>query len=283
MVRVSNFAVAFLAGASSVVNALPAQLTNEKRAESGELQLLVTYLHPTAKLIQLPLAINGKQQLEQLTTALQQLADTPSNSDSGLNKNAAYAGAAVVGAVGALIGAAIGAYMPPNTTFTMDSIIQGLTSEFTQASAAADAIKQDAGLSIITSLIPKLGGLISSQPNLQRGQPNQQGSYVPPPPPAVIPDAPKPKAVPPPAMDGMAGMDMGAPKPASPPVEPKTPSLPVPATPVAPAAFKPSNPAQRGPKPTSEAPASPATVAAPPAMPAMEGMGGHSHGERRRR
>jgi hypothetical protein len=222
--------------------------------------------------------------LEQLTTALQQLADTPSNPDSTINKNAAYAGAAIVGAVGALIGGTIGAYMPPNTTFTLDSIIQGLTSEFTQASAAANALKQDSGLSIITNLIPTLGALINSQPNLQRGQPNQQGPYIPPPPPAIIPSAPKPKAVPTPAMDGMAGMDMGAPKSASPPVEPKTPSLPIPATPVAPAAFKPSNPAQRGPKPTPEVPASPpATVAAPPAMPAMEGMGGHGHGGRRRR
>lgn len=203
----------------------------------------------------------------------------------------------MVGLVGALIGGAIGAYMPPNTTFTPESIIAGLTTEATQATAAADAFKQDGGLSIITSLIPTLGSLIASQPNLQRGQPSQNGPYIPPPPLMGFPSAPAPKdvpvppvaaplAAPAPPADPMAGMDMGAKPASSPPAapkgvtpaEPKAPNLPVPATPSKPAPFTPSNPAQRGPKPTAAVPSAPVT----PPMPGME-MGGHAHSGRRRR
>lgn len=114
----------------------------------------------------------------------------------------------MIGLVGALIGGTIGAYMPPNTTFTADSIMKGLTYELNQVNAGVAAIKEDSGLSLITSLIPALGAAMAQQPNLGRGPANQQGPYQPPPPPAVILEAPKPASKP----EGMAGMDMGKPK-----------------------------------------------------------------------
>lgn len=88
------------------------------------------------------------------------------------------------GAVGALIGGTLGAYMPANTTFNVDSILRGLTYEFNQVNSMTTAMKEDAGLGLLTKLIPKLGSLLAQQPNLGRGPKEQQGPYRPPPPPA---------------------------------------------------------------------------------------------------
>lgn len=97
-----------------------------------------------------------------------------------------------MGAIGALIGGTIGAYMPANTTLNVDSILKGLTYELNQVNAETENLKKDMGLSLLTKLIPNLGSIIAQQPNLGRGPGGQEGAYKPPPPPAFLPgEAPK--------------------------------------------------------------------------------------------
>ncbi|TLD32604.1 hypothetical protein E2P81_ATG05580 [Venturia nashicola] len=151
-----------MAGAASVAQALPApeQVVGQKRAETTS---------------------DHKAQLASLTRALQQYADGPppassttaAKSGSNINTNAAMVGAAI----GAVLGGTVGAYLPLNTTFTTNSILQGITSEI----ARAMAIGEDAGLNYITSMIPILGTILAEQPNLGRGPKDQQGPYIPPP------------------------------------------------------------------------------------------------------
>lgn len=228
----------------------------------------------------------------------------------------------MVGLIGALIGGTIGAYMPPNTTFTADSIMKGLTYELNQVNAGVAAIKEDSGLSMITSLIPALGAAMAQQPNLGRGPADQQGPYrPPPPPPAVIPEAPKPastlegmagmdvekpkdgtvpkpaESIPKPAeapkpneskpkSGGMAGMEMAPPPSAGPP-KPAPPPNVAPAEPKMPSPVVPSAPLVPNVPAVSSTPSFPgledaAPVAAPP-MSGMEGIGGHGQGGKRRR
>lgn len=86
----------------------------------------------------------------------------------------------MLGLVGALLGGTIGAYMPANTTFTPSSIAQGLTYELNKINSGVAAVKEDAGLGLITALIPALGAAIAQQPNLARGPSSQEGPFRPP-------------------------------------------------------------------------------------------------------
>jgi len=245
MVRVSGILAGLAAGAS-MVQALPAQAPYEKRAEPAPPQ-------PTA------------------TAAAK----------TGMNKDAAYAGAAMLGAFGAILGATIGAYMPPDTTFTVNSILKGLESEISGVSAYADTLKAPSSLGLLESLMPSLGGFLNSHPGVQPGTPYTGPDIALGPPPtwesAAAPTAPAaaPTAsVPAPSAPVAAP---AAPKAVAPPapVAPALPLISAPATPTLNSApLVPSNQAQRGPKVT---PAAPST----PAMPEMAGMAGMSHGARR--
>ncbi|RDI77852.1 hypothetical protein Vi05172_g12172 [Venturia inaequalis] len=182
MVRVCPLLNA-IAGAASVARALPAPVQVETDTE-----------------LQLRLAPDYTPQLTSFTKALQQAVEGPKTANtptvttgaSSYNRDAAYAGATIMGAIGALIGGTIGAYMPANTTLNVDSILKGLTYELNQVNAETENLKKDMGLSLLTKLIPNLGSIIAQQPNLGRGPGGQEGAYKPPPPPAFLPgEAPK--------------------------------------------------------------------------------------------
>jgi len=196
-----------------------------------------------------------------------QLSAPPNDTSKGngeLNNQATYAGAAILGALGVVIGGVIGSYMPPNTTLTIESITKGLQSEMGLIQAYVDSFRAPGTLGTLTSWIPLLGDILSSHPGLQPGTPDFGASFIPsaPPPPVSQPKAEPAKQVP------------KAPTAAPPvPAAPAASSKPHPATPTSNTISTPSNQAQRGPR----------LPPAVPSTPAMPEAGGHSHGRGSRR
>jgi len=188
MVRVSPI-IAVLATGSSIVHALPT-VQNEKRAQDTPKYQLVKY------------NADGTQAM------------------SDLNLSAAMAGAGMLGMLGAMIGGMIGAYMPANTTLSIDSIMKGLESEASSLTAYVNTLSNGGGLS---GLIPGLAG----QPSLSPGSA-----------PAMAPEI----ATPPPVVPTSTNGTSYAPSNQS-QRGPTATTAPVPAKPAAPVPAKPSAPA----------------------------------------